>query len=284
VDVVNPVCESSPASEFLKLDLTDWDRCLDAVEGMDYVFALAASVGQKDRAETSRDNTLINTHTLEAARAHGVQRVLFASSSLVYPLSNGGSPLAESEAGGDTGWDDLSMERLCRKYRKDFRLETRIARLHNVYGPLCIYDDQSSTSPAAVCRRIAEAYSGDIFEISGDGRQLYSYTYVHDCIEGLLRVMRGSFAGPLNIASPQTIAFRELVDTVAGIAGKSLRKEYSLGRQPSSGRVLTNELARQKLLWEPGTPLVEGLRQTYRWIEQELGYEGRLPRVRSAVA
>ena len=282
VDLRNPACEESSAVEYLKLDLTNWDDCLTATEGIDYVFALAANTGRPPSAAVSRDNTLINAQCLEAARANKVRRFLYTSSSLVYP---GGGPHTEQDAGtGDGAWDDLSMERLCHKYRKDFSLETRVARLHNVYGPLCAYEVYNEASPAGICRRIAEAHSGDTLELPGDGRQTFSHTYVDDCIEGLLRVMRSSCSTPLNIAAPEHVSLNELVRLTAQAAGKAIRVEHNLRTQPGSGRSLDIELSRQKLLWQPRVTLEAGIRRSYAWIEQELGYQGRLPRVRSAVA
>jgi GDP-D-mannose 3',5'-epimerase len=217
---------------------------------------------------------------LEAARVNKVQRFLFTSSACVYPLylqkSPDVRPLKEEDAWPAEpeegyGLEKLFMEKLCQYYKDDCGLETRVARLHNVYGPLGTYDGGREKAPAAICRKVALARDGDEIEVWGDGRQTRSFMYIDDCVEGLYRIMRSDYPHPLNLGSEELVTIDALVDMVCEIAGKNLRKRYAPGKpQGVRGRCSDNTLLRQVLGWEPTIPLREGLVPTYRWIEQQL--------------
>jgi nucleoside-diphosphate-sugar epimerase len=288
VDIHAPEFEPSPADEFRLADLRDPSQAREALSGSSWVFALAANMGgigfiETHKGEIVRDNSLITLMTLEAARALGVKRLLYASSACVYPTGLQSTPEpvrlreeaaypADPEDG--YGWEKLYGERLCRHYREDFGLETRIARLHNVYGPWGAYDGGREKSPAAICRKVALAGEKDAIEVWGDGRQIRTYCYIDDCVEGLLRLMTSDYADPVNVGTERTVSVDELVDCVARIAGKEIDKRHDLSRpQGVRGRASDNSLARRVLGWEPTTPLEEGLRAAYEWIAGRLSAE-----------
>jgi GDP-D-mannose 3', 5'-epimerase len=291
VDVKLPEYEQSAAHEFLQLDLRVHENCLQAVEGIDEVYALAANMGgigfiETNKAVIVRDNTLINMHTIEAARASGVRRLLYTSSACVYPgyrqRDADVTPLKEehaypADAEDGYGWEKLYMERTCRHYSEDFGLDTRIVRFHNIFGPLGTYDGGREKSPAAICRKIALANDGDAIEVWGDGLQTRSYCYIDDCVEGIYRLMQCDYAEPLNLGTDRLVSINELVDIVARIAGKRIGKQYDPTKpQGVRGRNSDNARLREVLGWEPSVSLEEGLAVTYRWIESELENAGRL--------
>lgn len=292
VDLHPPEYAPSPAREFATLDLRRPESCLAAVDGVDELYHLAADMGgigyiTAYHADIARDSALINLHMLEAARRAGVRRFLFSSSACVYPRyrqnTPDATPLKEDDAWPADpepgyGLEKLFAEELCRYYREDHGLETRIVRFHNVYGPLGTYEGGKEKAPAAICRKVALAHDGDEIEVWGDGRQTRSFMYVDDCVEGIYRLMRSDYAGPLNLGTDRLVTITELVDIVAGITGKSLRKRYDPSRpQGVRGRNSDNTRLRQVLRWEPSVPLEEGLAQTYRWIEGELRKADRIP-------
>jgi len=291
VDIKYPEFEPTVAHEFELLDLRRFDNCLIAMRGVDEVYHLAANMGgigfiETYKGEIVRDNTMININTIEAARIHGVKRFLFTSSACVYPgyrqNTTDVTPLKEedaypADAEDGYGWEKLYMERTCRHYREDFGLETRVVRFHNIYGPLGAYDGGREKSPAAICRKVALANDGDEIEVWGDGQQTRSYCYIDDCVEGLYRLMRSDYPHPLNLGTDRLVSINELVDIVARIAGKRIRKRYDLTKpQGVRGRNSDNTRLRRVLGWEPQTPLEEGLRITYEWIRSELIRTGRL--------
>ena len=283
-DIKQPEFASSAAHEFLLLDLRSWENCQRATHGIDEVYALAANMGgigfiETNKAVIVRDNTLINMHTIEAARVNHVRRFLYTSSACVYPGYLQKSPdvtaLRESEAypadpEDGYGWEKLYMERTCRHYTEDFGLETRTVRFHNIYGPLGAYDGGREKSPAAICRKIAAAAGIDTIEVWGDGEQTRSYCYIDDCLEGIYRLMRSDYREPLNLGRDELISINGLVDLVASIAGKHISKRYDLTKpQGVRGRNSDNTLLREVLQWEPSTSLRDGLTHTYRWIEEQ---------------
>ena len=244
VDVKYPEYESTAADEFEILDLRRFDECLRATRGMDEVYGLAANMGGIGFIETNkgvivRDNTLMNLHAIEAARINGVKRYLFTSSACIYPahlqkgvdvipLKEGDAYPADPEDG--YGWEKLYMERICRHYREDFGLETRTVRFHNIYGPLGTYDGGREKSPAAICRKIALAAGRGAIKVWGDGEQTRSYCYIDDCLEGIYWLMLSGCHQPLNLGTDRLVSINELVQIVAQIAGKTIRKEYDLSK------------------------------------------------------
>jgi len=293
VDLKYPEYEQTAADEFEILDLRRWPDCLQAAIDMDEIYNMAANMGgigfiHSHKAEIMHDNALINIHMLEASRLCGARRYLYTSSACVYPAYRQETPdleplkeedayPADSEDG--YGWEKLFSERQCRHYLEDYRLETRVVRFHNIFGPLGTYDGGREKSPAAICRKVAMANNGDEIEVWGDGLQTRSYCYINDCVEGIYRLMKSDYREPLNLGQDRMIAINELVDIVSEIAGKKLIKRYDLTKpQGVRGRNSDNTRLRQTLGWEPQISLEEGLRQTYQWIYGELVKNGKVRR------
>jgi nucleoside-diphosphate-sugar epimerase len=285
VDIREPEFEPTGAHEFALLDLRDRANALEATRNIDEVYGLAANMGgigfiENNKAVIVRDNTLININSIEAARQGGARRYLYASSACIYPAhlqrSADVTPLKEEDAypanpEDGYGWEKLYMERVCRHYYEDFGLETRVARFHNIFGPLGTYDGGREKSPAAICRKVALAEEGSEIEVWGDGRQTRSYCYIDDCVEGMYRLMRTDYRQPLNIGQDRMISLNELVELVAKISGKSLLKRYDLTKpQGVRGRNSDNTRLREVLHWQPEVSLEEGLAKTYEWIASEL--------------
>ncbi|HET7468288.1 MAG TPA: NAD-dependent epimerase/dehydratase family protein [Gemmatimonadales bacterium] len=285
VDLKEPEFETSRADEFLLLDLRRWEQALEATRGMTEVYNLAANMGgigfiEHNKAVIMHDNVLINIHMLEAAREHGIQRYLYTSSACVYPGYRQNSvdvtPLREEDAypadpEDGYGWEKLFSERQCRHYLEDHGLDTRVVRFHNIFGPLGTYEGGREKSPAAICRKIALAADGDEIEVWGDGEQTRSYCYIDDCVEGIWRLMRSDHREPLNLGQDRLISINQLVDMVAAVAGKRVRKRHNLSApQGVRGRNSDNTRLRQVLGWEPQVALEDGLRRTYEWIESRV--------------
>ncbi len=285
VDIKEPEYEGTTAGEFQILDLREWENCVQAMRGIDEVYGLAANMGgigfiESNKAVIVRDNTLINIQSIEAARAAGIKRYLYTSSACVYPGylqdRTDVAPLKEedaypADAEDGYGWEKLYMERVCRHYREDFGLETRVVRFHNIFGPLGTYDGGREKSPAAICRKVALARDGDEIEVWGDGEQTRSYCYIDDCVEGIHRLIRSDYHYPLNLGQDRVISINELVDIVAEIAGKKIKKRYDPTKpQGVRGRNSDNSRLREVLNWEPRVSLEAGLEMTYRWIATQL--------------
>jgi GDP-D-mannose 3', 5'-epimerase len=295
VDIKEPEYEASLADEFEVLDLRKDENCLAATSGhIGQVYNLAADMGgigyiTASHADISRNNILINAQMLEASRVNGVSRFLFSSSACVYAqnkqLLADVSPLREEDAypadpEPGYGWEKLFTEQLCHYYWQDYRLDTRIVRFHNVYGPLGTYEGGKEKAPAAISRKVAlTSDDGDIV-IWGDGEQTRSFMYVDDCVEGLLRLMASDYRDPLNLGTDRLISINDLVDLISRIAGKRLRKNHDLNQpQGVRGRNSDNSRLRNTLGWEPSVTLEDGLAITYRWVENELRQAGRIPAI-----
>jgi nucleoside-diphosphate-sugar epimerase len=292
VDRKEPEYEPTRADEFLVLDLREYENCLAATDGADEVYQLAADMGgigfiTANHAEVARNNVLINAHMLEAAAQHDVERYFYSSSACIYPmykqLEPDVTPLREEDAypadpEEGYGWEKLYAEKLCQYYTEEGKVETRVARFHNIYGPLGTYEGGREKAPAAISRKVALANDGDTIEIWGDGQQTRSFTYVSDCVDGIYRLMHSEHRDPLNLGTDRLITVDGLVDLVCEIAGKSLTKQHDTSKpQGVRGRNSDNERLREVLGWEPGTTLEDGLTETYRWIEAELAKAGRIP-------
>jgi len=290
VDIKYPEYEPTHAQAFEILDLRRWSDCLQATREIDEVYNLAANMGgigfiETNKAEITRDNSLINLHMLEAARVNEVSRFLFTSSACVYPGYRQDTPdvtpLAEehaypADAEDGYGWEKLFAERLCRHYTEDYGLETRVVRFHNIFGPLGTFDGGREKSPAAFCRKIAMAADNDSIEVWGDGKQTRSYCYIDDCVEGICRLMRSDYGEPLNLGQDRLISVDELIDMVAEAAGKSIKKQYATHKpQGVRGRNSDNSRLRRVLGWVPQTSLERGIEITYRWIREQLEVRGQ---------
>ena len=285
IPLANEYSPKNQADEFLILDLRNLKSCLKAAKGISKIYNLAANMGgigfiTSVNADIMRDNVLINANMVEAARQAGVKRVFYSSSACIYPLEKQEStnvvPLKESDAypaNPDTeyGWEKVFSERIYQNYHKDYGLEIRIARFHNIYGPEGTYKGGREKAPAALSRKIALAKDGSEIEIWGDGKQTRSFCYIDDCLEGIYRLMYSDYQEPLNIGSDRLISIDEMVDIISKIAGKNLPKKYLLDKpQGVRGRNSDNTLCRQVLNWTPKISLEEGLEITYKWIKAQV--------------
>src|SRR3989454_991467 len=266
-------------------DLKLMDHCTRACRGVGEVYQLAADMGGMGFIENHKAlcmlSVLINTHMLQAAHAAGARRFFYSSSACVYnaekQLSSDVVPLKEEDAypampEDGYGWEKLFSERMCRHFREDFGLETRVVRYHNVYGPHGTWEGGREKAPAAICRKVIMAKtSGDhAIEIWGDGRQTRSFTYIDDCIKGTLSIMASDILEPINVGSSELVTINQLVDIVEEIAGIHLKRTYNLGAPKGvNGRNSDNTKIKQALGWEPSVPLRDGMEQTYRWIYDE---------------
>lgn len=265
-----------------RLDLRDREACLDAARGARDIYNLACDMGGMGFIETHKAecmlSVLINTHMLMAAHEVGAQRYFFSSSACVYAAQKQTSPdvtpLKEEDAypampEDGYGWEKLFSERMCRHFREDFGLDTRVARYHNVYGPHGSYDGGREKAPAAICRKVITAIltGSDTIEIWGDGEQTRSFMYIDDCLFGTRAIMASGIHEPLNLGSDELVTINQLVDLVEEIAGVRLRRRYNLDAPKGvRGRCSDNSLIRQKLGWAPSVRLRDGLETTYRWI------------------
>jgi GDP-D-mannose 3', 5'-epimerase len=269
-----------------QLDLSVLENCREAVRGIDTVYNLAADMGGMGFIETHKAecmlSVLINTHMLMAARDADVGRYFFSSSACVYAadkqVNADVTALKESDAypampEDGYGWEKLFSERMCRHFREDFGVETRVARYHNVYGVEGTYDGGREKAPAALCRKIAlAAISGrHEIEVWGDGGQTRSFMYVDDCIEGTLRVTAGDSAVPVNVGSSELVSINQMIDIIEKIAGITVKRNYNLDAPKGvRGRNSDNTLIREIYGWEPSISLADGLEKTYRWIFDQL--------------
>jgi nucleoside-diphosphate-sugar epimerase len=231
-------------------------------------------------ADIARNNILINVNMLEAAKNFKVKKYLYTSSACVYAQSKqhdaNVTPLKEEDAypadpEPGYGWEKLFAEQMCEYYQKDYGLDIRMVRFHNVYGPLGTYDGGKEKSPAAICRKVALVQDGGEIEVWGDGKQTRSYMHIDDCVEGLIRLMASGYTKPLNLGTEELVTVDGLVDIVSSIAGKTLEKKHDLTKpQGVRGRNSDNSKLREVLGWEPKTLLANGLRPTYKWIEEQV--------------
>ena len=286
VDLKYPEFGKTDADEFEILDLRRWDACLQATRNVDEVYALAADMGgmgfiSAHHAQILYNNSLINLHTLEAARTNGVKRYLYTSSACIYPeyLQEDANvtPLKESDAYPAApqdayGWEKLVSEILCHHYREDYGIETRTVRFHNIFGEKGTWEGGREKAPAAMSRKIALAKltGNHEIEIWGDGEQTRSFCYINDCVEGLYRLMRSDFHEPLNLGQDRMVTINQLADIVAEIAGIEITKKHIDGPMGVRGRNSDNTKLREVLTWEPEISLEDGLKTTYDWIEEQV--------------
>lgn len=286
VDIKYPEFSETDADEFEILDLRRWDNCLQATRNVDEVYALAADMGgmgfiSSHHAQILFNNALINFHTLEAARINGAKRYLFTSSACVYneklQMDTNVRPLREEDAypaqpQDAYGWEKLISERLCVYYRNEYGMETRIVRFHNIFGEKGTWEGGREKAPAALCRKIAIAKltGNPEVEIWGDGEQTRSFCYISDCVEGIYRLMQSDYAEPINLGQERMVTINQLADMIAEIAGIRIIKKHVPGPQGVRGRNSDNTRLRQVLGWEPKISLEEGLKITYKWIEEQV--------------
>ena len=272
-------------NEELKLDLRVFENCLLATTGMDKVYNLAANMGgigfiTEVGAEIMRDNISINANMLEASVQNKIKRYLFSSSACVYPeykQTNADMKGLKEEdaypANPDSfyGWEKLFTEKMCEAYQRDYKMDIRLLRYHNVYGPKGTYKGGREKSPAALCRKVAEVSNPGTITIWGDGKQTRSYCYIDDAVEGTVMLMESDYDKPVNVGSDRIVTINELADMIIKISGKTIKKKYDLkAPQGVRGRNADLTLVKKMIGWEPKVNLEEGLEKTYRWIEKKV--------------
>lgn len=272
--------------ENLQLDLAEKAACETAAKDTHTLYNLAADMGGMGFIENNKAlcmlSVLINTHLCMAARDAGVARYFYASSACVYNADKQKSydvpALKEADAypampEDGYGWEKLFSERMCRHFREDFGLQTRVARYHNVYGPHGTWDGGREKAPAAVCRKVALAKRSGVHEIDiwGTGEQTRSFMYITDCVKGTQMLTHSDFIEPINIGSAEMVSINQLVDIVEEIAGVKLKRSYKLDAPKGvNGRSSDNALIQEVFGWEPSTRLREGMEKTYAWVYDEI--------------
>jgi len=272
--------------ENFSLDLQKEENCFSVSKNIKTVFNLAADMGGMGFIEHNKAlcmlSVLINTNLLLAAKEYDVERFFFASSACVYNGDKQKDPSITSLKEEDAypalaedgyGWEKLFSERMCRHFREDFNIKTRIGRYHNVYGPNGTWCGGREKAPAAICRKVIEAKlnGNHKIEIWGDGNQTRSFMYIDDCIKGTLMLTNSDFCEPMNIGSSQKVSINQLVDIVENIAGIKLDREYKLNAPKGvNGRNSDNTLIKNVFKWEPSISLEKGLEKTYAWIYDEM--------------
>ncbi len=275
------------ADDFVVGDLRDQGFCRGIVDRrFDEVYQLAADMGGagyiftgEHDADLMHNSATINLNVLDACYKRQIKKIFYSSSACMYPAYNQGDPLnpqcAENSAypaapDSEYGWEKLFSERLYLAYRRNYGLQTYIARYHNIFGPEGTWTGGREKAPAAICRKIAMAHNGDDIEVWGDGEQTRSFLNIDECVEGTVRLLRSDFPGPVNIGSQEMVTINQLVDLVADIAGKRIGKKHIPGPLGVRGRNSDNRLIKEKLHWEPTRRLRVGLEPTYRWIANQV--------------
>jgi GDP-D-mannose 3', 5'-epimerase len=275
------------ADDFVVGDLRDQGFCRAVVDRrFDEVYQLAADMGGagyiftgEHDADLMHNSATINLNMLDACYKRSVRKVFYSSSACMYPAYNQEDPLnpkcAEDSAypaapDSEYGWEKLFSERLYLAYRRNYGMQTYVARYHNIFGSEGTWNGGREKAPAAICRKVAMARDGEDIEVWGDGEQTRSFLYIDECVEGSVRLLRSNFAGPVNIGSQEMVTIDQLVDLVADIAGKRIGKRHITGPLGVRGRNSDNRLIKEKLDWAPSQPLRAGLETTYRWISTQV--------------
>jgi nucleoside-diphosphate-sugar epimerase len=261
------------------------------VQGIDEAYQLAADMGGagyiftgEHDAVVMHNSATINLNVLEAGRLAGVRKFFYSSSACIYPEYNqldAANPKCSEDSAypaapdSEYGWEKLFSERLYFSYMRNYGIEVRVARFHNIFGPEGTWRDGREKAPAAICRKVAEAEDGGEIEIWGDGEQTRSFLYIDECLEGVRRLMESPFTGPVNIGSEEMVRINQLAAVAMNIAGKKLTVKHVPGPLGVRGRNSDNRLIREKLGWAPSRPLREGLEKTYSWISAQVGASAR---------
>ncbi len=287
VDLKHPQFDETGADDFIIGDLREQAVCRGVVDrGFDEIYQFAADMGGagyiftgENDAQVLHNSATINLNMLDTLGKRDCKRVFYSSSACIYPEHNQLDPRApitrEASAypanpDSEYGWEKLFSERLYLAYGRNFGIDVRIARYHNIFGPLGTWTGGREKSPAAICRKVAEATSGDELEVWGDGEQTRSFLYIDECVEGTLRLMRSNETGPFNIGSSEMVTIDQLADMTMDIAGKRLEIRHVPGPLGVRGRNSDNELIRKSLGWAPSQPLRAGMEKTYAWIASQV--------------
>jgi GDP-D-mannose 3',5'-epimerase len=299
-DVKRHEYSETPADEFIVGDLCCQQTAKEAIQNIDEVYQLAADMGGagyiftgEHDAAVMRNSATINLNILEFGTKAGVKRFFYSSSACIYPEYNQTDPdnpkCSEDSAypaapDSEYGWEKLFSERLYLSYMRNYGVDVRIARFHNIFGPEGTWNGGREKAPAAICRKVSEASDGGEIEIWGDGKQTRSFLYIDECIEGIRRLMESNFTGPVNIGSEEMVTINKLADMTMDMAQKKLSIRHIPGPLGVRGRNSDNERIREKLGWSPSQPLREGLEKTYKWIAQQIeARAGEAERVRGDI-
>jgi GDP-D-mannose 3', 5'-epimerase len=276
--------QKSDKSQNFSMDMSDYANCERMTENVDYVLNLACNMGgigfiENNKAECML-SVLINTHLLKACLKNNVKKYFFSSSACAYNTNLQKDPNIEGLKEEDAypampedgyGWEKLFSERMCRHFTEDFKLETRVARFHNIYGPFGTFDGGREKAPAALCRKVIEAKINNKknVEVWGDGNQTRSFLYIDDCIDAILKLFHSNFKDPINIGSEEKVSINQLIDIIENIANMKLKREYQLDKPKGvNGRSSNNDLIKKVLNWNYNYSLKEGIEKTYHWINQ----------------
>jgi nucleoside-diphosphate-sugar epimerase len=287
VDLKRPEYSDTAAAEFIIGDLREQSVCRDILDmPFDEVYQLAADMGGAGYiftgdhdADVMHNSATINLNIASLAQQQGVKKIFYSSSACMYPAYNQEDPdnpkCSEDSAypaapDSEYGWEKLFSERLYLSYQRNYGLNVRIARYHNIFGPEGTWTGGKEKAPAAICRKVAEAADGGEIEIWGDGKQTRSFLYIDECLEAMRRFMDADFTGPVNIGSEEMISINGLAQLAASISGKTIRINNIPGPTGVRGRNSDNTLIYNKLGWKPTQPLREGLTATYRWIHEQV--------------
>tara|TARA_B100000989_G_scaffold87695_1_gene63233 strand:+ start:31101 stop:32111 length:1011 start_codon:yes stop_codon:yes gene_type:complete len=270
--------------ENFSLDMQEYENCLKMSEGVDFVINLACNMGGIGFIENNKADcmlsVLINTNLLRACRENKIKRYFFSSSACAYNKDLQIDPnidgLREEDAypampEDGYGWEKLFSERMCRHFTEDYGLETRVARFHNIYGPMGTFDGGREKAPAAICRKVIEAKINNkhIIDVWGDGTQTRSFLYIDDCIDAVLKLFNSDFSKPINIGSDEKVTINQLIEIAENLSEIKFKKNYQLDKpQGVRGRSSNNDLIKKKLNWNFKYTLKEGIKKTYSWIEQ----------------
>ena len=287
VDLKKPQYSRTVADEFVLGDLREQKFCVKILDRkFDEVYQLAADMGGagyiftgEHDADILHNSAQINLNMLHYGRLAKIRKIFFPSSACIYPERNQMDPknpnCVEDSAypaapDSEYGWEKLFGERMFLAYRRDYGLKVHIARLHNIFGTEGSWNNGKEKSPAAICRKVAEARNGGSIEIWGNGNQTRTYLYIDECLEGIRRLMGSSFSGPVNIGSEEMVSINELARMVMNIAGKKLKINHIKGPLGVRGRSSDNRLILKKLGWKPTSELYDGLVATYAWINDQV--------------
>jgi GDP-D-mannose 3', 5'-epimerase len=287
VDLKYPEFSKTAADEFVIGDLRDARICNEVADGgFDELYQLAADMGGAGYiftgdhdAAVMHNSATINLNMAEASRAHGIGKVFYSSSACMYPAYNQEDPqnpkcsedsAYPAEPDSEYGWEKLFSERLYLAYHRNYKLQVRIARFHNIFGPEGTWTGGKEKAPAALCRKVAEQMDGGTIEIWGDGKQTRSFLYIDECLEAVRRLMQSDFSGPVNIGSDEMISINEYAGMIMKISGKQLAINNIPGPLGVRGRTSDNRLIREKLGWAPTRSLEQGTRKTYEWIAKQV--------------
>ena len=286
-DLKYPEFSQTEADDFIVDDLRDQITCKKVLDQhFDEVYQLAADMGGagyiftgENDADVMHNSAMINLNIVDLAKEHKVGKIFYSSSACIYPEYNQldpDNPKCSEESAypaapdSEYGWEKLFSERLYLAYKKNYNLDVKIARFHNIFGPEGTWTGGKEKAPAAICRKVAEAKNNSSIEIWGDGKQTRSFLYIDECLKGVEKLMNSNFEGPVNIGSEEMVTINQLAEIVIKISGKNLSVEHIDGPQGVRGRNSDNKLIKEKINWAPEKLLNEGLKETFKWIDEQV--------------